>query len=161
MSKTSAQHAFTLVVIWFLASAFIAPTFGQEEVSPEERAAKVKEWGDKGLYEPGQERIRVNIPFEFTVSGKVLPAGNYSFIPSNDGMTVKVVGQKHSAVAVVLTRLAAGIHTSPENSHIIIDKIGDKHFLSEIWIPGVDAFVLNATKEQHTHQILNVPVTKK
>jgi hypothetical protein len=108
----------------------------------------------------GQQSVRVNIPFEFTVSGKVLPAGNYSFVPTSDNRSIRVAGEKESAIAVVLTRLAAEMHTSPGDSHIVFDKIGDKHFLSEIWIPGSDAFVLNTTKEQHQHDILNVPVGK-
>ena len=58
----------------------------------------------------------------------------------------------------VLTRLAAGIHTTKQDAHVVFDKVGDKYTLSEIWIPGIDGFVLNMIKETHEHKILNVPI---
>jgi hypothetical protein len=105
----------------------------------------------------GQGGVRVNIPIAFNVSGKVLPAGDYVFSPTADDRSVRVAGEKDSAVALVLTRLAAGIHTTPGDSHIVFDKIGEDYFLSEIWIPGRDGFVLRATEENHTHRVLNAP----
>lgn len=36
--------------------------------------------------------------------------------------------------------------------HIVFDKIGERYFLSEVWLPGADGYLLHATNEKHTHQ---------
>jgi hypothetical protein len=105
----------------------------------------------------GQGGIRVNVPMAFNISGKVLPAGNYVFSPTNGSKSITVAGVKDSATALVLTRLATEIHTTPKDSHIVFDKIGEDYFLSEIWIAGSDGFVLRTTEESHTHKVLNAP----
>ncbi len=102
--------------------------------------------------------LRANIPFAFTAGQKQLPAGEYSFTPTANGETVRVASNKDTALALVLTRMAAGIHTTPKDAHVVFDKMGDQYFLSEIWIPGVDGFDLHNTTQKHEHQIINVPV---
>jgi hypothetical protein len=81
--------------------------------------------------------LRANIPFAFTVGKKQLPAGEYKFISVNEG-NIRVMSGKETALATVLTRLAAGIHTTPTDAHIVFDKEGDQYFLAEIWAPGID-----------------------
>jgi hypothetical protein len=110
----------------------------------------------------GAPSIKTDIPFPFTVSGKVLPAGNYSFVVNNDSRTIAVAGTgQSSAVELVLNRLAAGIHTTSGDAHVVFDKEGNNYFLSEIWIPGLDGFELRTAKEDHQHQIINVPTGGK
>ncbi len=55
-----------------------------------------------------------------------------------------------------LTRVAAGMHTSPADGHVVFDKIGDAYTLAEIWIPGQDGYILAVTKAKHEHRIINV-----
>ena len=75
----------------------------------------------------------------------------------DDTAAVRVTdGSKDMAVAQVLTRLAAGMHTSPADGHVVFDKIGDVYTLAEIWIPGQDGYVLAVTKAKHEHRIVNV-----
>jgi hypothetical protein len=107
----------------------------------------------------GPASVNAKIPFAFSVEGKVLPAGQYNFTENSNpsAVTVKSSDGKASVIAPIYTRLAAGIHTSPKDAHIVFDKVGDAYFLSEIWVPGVDGYVLNATKEKHTHVIVDTP----
>jgi hypothetical protein len=49
------------------------------------------------------------------------------------------------------------MHTTPEDAHIVFDVVGDKHMLSEIWIPGEDGYLLLATKGKHGHKVINIP----
>jgi hypothetical protein len=110
----------------------------------------------------GAPSIKADIPFPFAVSGKVLPAGNYTFVVDNNSRTIAVTGTgQGSAVEMVLNRLAAGIHTTSSDAHIIFDRVGDNYFLSEMWIPGLDGFELRTTKEGHQHQIIDVPTGGK
>lgn len=104
----------------------------------------------------GQASITADIPFQFTAAGKVLPAGEYRFGRDSNDSFIRVVGLKGaSAVAQVITRIGAGIHNSPQDSHIVFDKIGEAYTLSELWIPGYAGFVLNVTKEKHEHRTVD------
>ena len=103
--------------------------------------------------------VKASIPFAFKVEGKTLAAGQYEFTPDTNLSTIRVVGTGKSAVAVapVMTRMAAGIHTTANDAHIVFDKVGDVFTLSEIWMPGQDAFMLHMTKEKHEHRIVDAP----
>ena len=105
-----------------------------------------------------QQSLQANIPFAFKVGNKQLPAGNYRFIPTGEDRSIRVVSDKDSAVGLVLTRLAAGIHTTPNDAHVVFDKMGEQYWLAEIWIPGIDGFDLNNMAEKHEHRIINMPV---
>jgi hypothetical protein len=109
----------------------------------------------------GQERslAKGNIPFAFSVENKVFPAGNYQFAESSDAQVIDVRSpdKKVSAVVPILTRLAGGMHTTPEDCHIVFDKVGETYTLSEIWVPGEDGFMLHMTKGKHEHRITNIP----
>lgn len=108
----------------------------------------------------GQTTVSSNIPFAFTAAGKALPAGQYNFVRDNNDEVIRVAGpvKGPSVMAVVITRLAGGMHTTPQDAHIVFDKVGEKYFLSEVWIPGVDGFLLHITKEKHEHRIQDVSV---
>ena len=108
----------------------------------------------------GQSRVvKADIPFAFNSAGKTLPAGPYEFFADNAKATMRIVGAgKGSAVlAMVQTRMAAEIHTTQNDSHIVFDKVGDLYTLSEVWIPGQDGYMLHLTKGIHEHKVLDVP----
>ncbi len=105
-----------------------------------------------------QTSLHANIPFAFKVGDKQLPSGDYQFIPAVDNQSLRVVSQKDSAVALVLSRLAAGIHTTPKDAHVVFDKVGDQYWLAEIWIPNIDGFDLHNMTEKHEHRIIDMPV---
>jgi hypothetical protein len=65
---------------------------------------------------------------------------------------------KETATGLVLTRMAAGIHTTPRDAHVVFDKVGDQYWLAEIWIPGEDGIDLHNTTLKHEHRIINVQV---
>ena len=106
----------------------------------------------------GQERVRANIPFAFTAAGKTLPAGQYDFVreANDEAIRVSSAAKGPGVIATVMTRLGGGIHTTAEDAHIVFDKVGDTYFLSEIWIPGVDGFLLHITKGKHEHRAVQV-----
>jgi len=104
--------------------------------------------------------VLANIPFSFMVEKQPLPAGQYEFTPIMERGVMRVVDvdKKGEAVfAPIITRLAAGMHTTPKDAHIVFDKVGDAYTLSEIWVPGEDGYLLHATKGKHEHHIVNVP----
>ena len=106
----------------------------------------------------GQLAIRANIPFQFTAQGKVLPAGSYDIVrePAKELIRFSGAAKGASVFVPIVTRLAKGVHTV-ENAHIVFDKVGDTHFLSELWIPGQDGYLLHSTKAKHEHEVVDVP----
>lgn len=101
--------------------------------------------------------LKAKIDFEFGVAGKVLPMGDYEFVVTGDGQVVRVQGQGKSVeMANVITRLAAEMHTTPQDAHLVFDVVGTNHFLSEVWIPGEDGYLVHSTKGAHTHKVVNI-----
>ncbi len=106
---------------------------------------------------------RVKVPFPFVAGKTTLPAGEYSFLRTPEDLAVRIIGQGKAPAAAltVITRLAGEMHTTPNDAHVVFDKVGDTYFLSELWFPGVDGFLLHETKEKHEHRTLNAPVLQK
>jgi hypothetical protein len=103
------------------------------------------------------ESLKVKIDFQFTAGGKVLPPGEYEFTAVNNDQDIRIQGEgKNSATVNVITRLAAEIHSTPQDAHLVFDVVGGTDTLAEIWIPGQDGYVLQVTKAKHTHKVLNI-----
>jgi hypothetical protein len=105
------------------------------------------------------QTVRAQIPFEFAAAGKVFPAGEYAFNYDPGRLFVSVQGTEKGSAALVpiVTMLAGAMHTTPKDAHVVFDKIGNKRYLSELWISGMDGIDLLTTKEKHEHEIVNVP----
>jgi hypothetical protein len=94
--------------------------------------------------------LRVEVPFSFVAGTKTLPAGEYSFQPSNQDKEV-IIRNKTSGDASyvpVLTRL--GQRPGGE-AEAVFDVAGDQHYLAELHAPGIDAFAFSAAPGKHTH----------
>jgi hypothetical protein len=102
--------------------------------------------------------IRVEVSFPFTVGNKELPAGRYDFSKEalNNAIRVTSVTGGESGDAVIVARIWAGIHTTPKDTHLVFDQVGDKYYFSELWIPGEDGYLLKVTQGKHAYKIINV-----
>jgi len=81
-----------------------------------------------------RSRLHANVPFEFTVGGKNLPAGQYTITGLfNSGETVVVSNGDESAV-----RLTNGMISSEtqSKSKLVFHRYGERYFLSEVWTAG-------------------------
>ncbi len=81
--------------------------------------------------------ITVNIPFEFNVGDKVLPAGQYNvqhILRDDAGLLI----QKRDGIesAIVIT---TNIQTSERRSEteLVFKKYGERYFLSQVWTSGM------------------------
>ncbi len=95
----------------------------------------------------------IETTFPFDVADKTLPAGKYVIEQAAPNLLVfrPASGKGPTAEAPVLTRLAGPQKplTQPE---VVFDKVNNSYFISEIWLPGADGFLLGGIKEGHTHQ---------
>ena len=87
-------------------------------------------------YAQSDMRLRVNIPFEFSVGQKTLPAGEYSVSHMVQGILV-IRSLDCSAVQVFSTNSTQA--STPRNeTSLVFNQYGDKYFLATIWTEGND-----------------------
>jgi hypothetical protein len=103
-----------------------------------------------------QDILEANVPFAFTATGKVHPAGKYEFRVINDDATIELIGAAKSGGFVsVMTRMAEPA-VAITDGRIVFDKVGDAYILSEMWLPEQDGFMLHAEKARHTHHAVKL-----
>ncbi len=105
-----------------------------------------------------QDTAIVSIPFQFTVTHTLMPAGKYE-ISVTETSVISVMPQKGAAVmAPILTRLAQ--HGTPvTDAEVVFDRLGDEYTLAELWLPTTDGYLVNDLKQPHQHHVLKA--TKK
>ncbi len=78
--------------------------------------------------------VRANVPFDFVVGSKQMPAGSYKFFAEpND--TVVIANDKQEIT--VLSRTEEAGDTTVYSSRLIFDRLGDHYFLREISVPSI------------------------
>jgi hypothetical protein len=85
-----------------------------------------------------QYKLTANVPFDFTVSDKKLPAGKYSISraqSSNGDLIVQIVsadGHKN------ISRLTIPVTAEKPMSHgtLVFNRYGNEYFLSKVWPAG-------------------------
>jgi len=86
---------------------------------------------------PG-ETIRVNIPFDFLVRGRSLPAGEYEISRLNDEpevLAITNIRNRHEH-AMIETDPEEG--NAPRHGKVVFHRYGDSYFLHEIWTAGIE-----------------------
>ena len=81
--------------------------------------------------------IRATIPFEFTVRGRTLPAGNYEITRINDeAMDLKIQNVDHKRDETLFETLPLYERSSPHRNVLVFHRYGDSYFLSEVVTAG-------------------------
>ena len=77
-------------------------------------------------------RTETDVPFEFTVGGKTLPAGAYAVTEETHGV-LRIRSLDHRSSVVTLTTVVQG--KSPRNAAVLVfNRYGDRHFLTQAWL---------------------------
>jgi hypothetical protein len=79
--------------------------------------------------------VKVNVPFQFWVAGKTLPAGVYVFSARRDRMLVRNAEGDAAAMALVGNVSGGATH---RNGDIVFRCYGSQCFLSQLWNPTED-----------------------
>ena len=77
-------------------------------------------------------RVTANIPFEFSVAGKVLPAGEYA-IRNGGGDVLLINGLDNNASALVLSATSWNGKRDGATAVLTFNRYGDSYFLSRVW----------------------------
>jgi hypothetical protein len=108
-----------------------------------------------------QDPVVVKIDFPFVAGGKDMEPGSY-YIEVLDAGPVLLGPYKMSGARITMpTMTRLGRHDNDAEPELVFDKIGGRYFLSEVWLPGLDGYLLLGTQEQHDHRILGGPRGKK
>ena len=73
--------------------------------------------------------VRANVPFDFTVGNKLLPAGTYT-IKEQSEHVIQITNRDKPIAAVTLVN--GDSHTSPNGGKLMFHRYGSQYFLSEI-----------------------------
>ncbi len=106
----------------------------------------------------GQETffLKAKIPFDFVVSGRTIPAGDYDFGISNNMVALRDHGTgRNVAQFGYMTRIAAD-KTATGSARISFDVKEDKHFIEAIWPEQGDGYLIHAVKGEHTHEVIRL-----
>lgn len=83
-------------------------------------------------------RIRVNIPFDFSIADKKLPAGQYSIgrarVNSDDTVLSVLDGNGHSKELYVSIPVSS--FSAKNKATLIFHRYGDQYFLYQVWSAG-------------------------
>ncbi len=97
-------------------------------------------------------------PFAFRVGGQTYQPGTYSLRISDDQTNFTVgpaKGPEH--VSLFVSRL--GEPEAMADARLVFDKVGEQYYLSEVWMPGQEGYLVYAAREKHTH--VKVKLSKK
>jgi hypothetical protein len=101
------------------------------------------------------EPQELKVTFPFQVGDKILPAGTYTIEqPSAELLVLR--DAKGDVVQMPVILRVARLSPPLTESKVIFDKFGDSYYISEIWVPDRDGFVVGATKEIHTHHVVKI-----
>jgi len=78
------------------------------------------------------DQVVVDIPFEFSVAGKTLPAGNYRVSRVNDWNDRALLIRSFENGASIMIFSDYTQSASRENTKLTFKQVGDEHFLSSI-----------------------------
>jgi mono/diheme cytochrome c family protein len=104
----------------------------------------------------GQERLsaKFEIPFEFTVGSKVLPAGTYTFTESGDTRWLIVKSATGAEVRALIISRINGPTELLEDGSLVFDRSGGGHLLSEVWMPDKNGFLVNNNPKDYVRENL-------
>ena len=104
----------------------------------------------------GADTIRCQVPFSFTVHGKTLPPGEYTF--SDDASVLLVRGFGQGAVNLT-NRLES---STEEQAKVVFEKDGDDYVLTQAWMGDGSGreLMLPKTNDEHRRSAQNGEVER-
>ena len=98
--------------------------------------------------------MRFEIPYEFTVGSKALPAGTYTFSVEKFGLRVQSAASG-SFIPPIITRLSGPAEFLRDGS-LVFDRTDGGRILSEVWMPGTEGLLLHKSPKNHSRDVLVV-----
>jgi hypothetical protein len=84
----------------------------------------------------GQQRMKIDIPFEFSTGSTVMPAGQYTVAQESQSGFTNLACYACKVDVRFQTHQIGSYAARNEPSKLVFNKYGDKYFLSSVWMPG-------------------------
>ena len=93
--------------------------------------------------------LRAQIPFDFNVGDKMIPAGVYAIDAMNaDESVLHIRATRGDESAVALTRSTRAKTNAESSPRLVFHKYGDQYFLSAVWGAGETGRALSESKRE-------------
>jgi hypothetical protein len=83
-----------------------------------------------------QDRLAVNIPFDFVAGNTQLPAGEYTVTVSAPTHSIILISRKDSTASAFMNTNSAVSRDPQHESKLVFNRYGDRYFLSQVWQQG-------------------------
>jgi hypothetical protein len=94
----------------------------------------------------GRTQLIANIPFQFSVGNKTLPAGEYTVLAVDaDSANVALKIQSQDGKMSAMVRMMTVTGKAQESAKLTFHRYGDQYFFAEAWVDG-DTSGLQAQK---------------
>jgi hypothetical protein len=80
--------------------------------------------------------VRANVPFNFSVGTKTLPAGAYEIKTISSDTTMLLVQARDGKSSMIVGSDAAEALKGAEKTKLVFNRYGSQYFLAEIWVGG-------------------------
>ena len=92
--------------------------------------------------------VRANVPFEFVVGSRTLPAGEYTVRSINQD-ALKIASKDANDSAIRLSRVSDG---ETDHAKLVFHRYGERYFLAEVWSSYDEGRTLATSKEERSMQ---------
>jgi hypothetical protein len=99
----------------------------------------------------GQQKLIADIPFEFSIANKVMPAGHYDVARVAGQLLVRCYSARANVFAP--TNNLGGGPDENTPSRLIFNKYGDKYFLAEVWWPPDSGYGAGLVRSRDEREI--------
>jgi hypothetical protein len=79
--------------------------------------------------------LKANIPFNFVVNGKTLPAGEYTVQSMGSERALSIRNSDQAAKSLVLANACESMRPV-DRTKLVFRRYGDQYFLARVWIGG-------------------------
>jgi hypothetical protein len=120
---------------------------------------------------PAYAQGTFKIPFKFEAGGKKFPAGDYWIAPKDEKQLALRQGSNGEEALIPYTGRLAQPKPAIEEPQLVFDMVGNfepsyteyvtDYVLAELWLPGMDGFLVRAMKGAHQHQTVKGQSAKK
>ncbi len=87
-------------------------------------------------YAQTSENFNVDVPFDFTIKGKTLPAGEYDVRKMNEGSSALMVRSADGREVMVFITIPASAKGDESVGQLVFNKYGNQYFLTRVQRPG-------------------------
>jgi hypothetical protein len=102
-------------------------------------------------------QVKAKVAFAFQLGDKVYPAGSYQVLRRYPITTnLVIIDEKGEETPLpVIALLAEHEHATHKTSgNLVFNRVGDERFLSEVWLPGEDGYLIYGSAQPHQHEIV-------